>query len=66
MKEKIDKLVELGMTKEQAIEFVKGIADESYTEGYYEGMNDEPAIIGSSLGKEGMDFYEWWTTVYKG
>jgi hypothetical protein len=63
MKDRIELLMKLGLTKNQAIDFVKSVAQDGYEYGYYEGTLDEPAIIGESLGKSGMDFYEWWKTL---
>jgi hypothetical protein len=60
MRYNIEFLVKLGLSEQLAIDFVENIANEAYSEGYYEGMKDEPAIVGESLGQHGMDFYEWW------
>ena len=60
MKDRIELLVKLGLSEQHATDFIKNIADEAYSDGYMEGMTDEPAIVGESLGKSGMDFYEWW------
>jgi hypothetical protein len=50
MKDRIELLVKLGLSEQHAIDFIKNIADEAYSDGYMEGMTDEPAIIGESLG----------------
>jgi hypothetical protein len=60
MKDRVELLVKLGLSEQHAIDFIKNIADEAYSDGYQEGMTDEAAIIGESLGKSGMDFYEYW------
>jgi hypothetical protein len=65
MKEKIEELVKLGMTKEEATEFVSYIASGAYDAGYSAGMDDEPAIIGESTGVNGMDFFEWFDNELK-
>lgn len=63
MKAKIDKLINLGIPENEAIEIVKSIAQDAYETGYSEGMCDEPAIIGESLGRSGMDFFDWWDSI---
>lgn len=60
MKDRIELLVKLGLSEHHAVDLIKNIADEAYNDGYMEGMRDEPAIVGESLGKSGMDFYKWW------
>jgi hypothetical protein len=65
MKDRIELLIKLGLSEKQATDFVENIANEAYSDGYVEGMTDEPAIIGESLGKSGMDFFEWWNIKMK-
>lgn len=60
MKDRIELLVKLGLSETHAVAFVKNIAEEAYLDGYSEGTQDEPAVIGESVGRCGMDFYEWW------
>lgn len=60
MKDQIELLMKLGLTKLQATDLIKYIAEEAYEAGYSAGMDDEPAIIGETLGKSGQDFFEWW------
>ena len=59
MKNAIELLVKLGLSKEQSISFIKNIAEEAFLDGYIEGMEDKPSASGT-LGKGGMNFYEWW------
>lgn len=59
MKKYIDFLIHLGATHEQATKFIKDVAEEAYEAGEECGQEYEPAIIGESLGKSGVDFDEW-------
>lgn len=56
----IEYLVSLGISIEQAKLIVENIAQYAYESGYNEGTYNEPAIIGETLGQNGMDFFEWW------
>ena len=60
MKNRIEILVRLGMSESDAIDFIRNLADEAYSDGYSEGMCDMPAVVGESIGESGMDFYDWW------
>lgn len=59
MKEQIKILTTLGMSTDDAISFIKKISEIAYEDGYDQGIEYEPSIIGESLGKSGIDFYDW-------
>ena len=60
MKDRIELIQKLGLTEVQATDFLKNLAQEAYEAGYSAGKDDEPAIIGQTLGQSGQDFFEWW------
>lgn len=60
MKDQIELLTKLGLTEVQATDLLKYVAEGAYEAGYQAGMDDEPAIVGQTLGKSGQDFFEWW------
>lgn len=59
MQEYINTLVLLGISIQDARLIVEHIAHDAYESGYDEGRRDQPAIVGETLGQNGMDFYEW-------
>lgn len=59
MRERIMLLIKLGFSEPDAIIFIKNIAFDAFDAGEECGQEYEPAIIGESLGKSGVDFDEW-------
>lgn len=58
----IELLQKLGLSTEQAISLVKEISEKAYEAGRLSGQEDEPAIVGVSLGESRLDFDDWWDT----
>jgi hypothetical protein len=65
MKNSIEKLVKMGLTENEAIEFIKNISMNAYENGYHDCVNHISDLFGVKLDEDGMNFKEWFDVEIK-